>query len=352
MRFANNEKIYVATYKEIIIGFLTFTLILFVLYPKKIIMEQILQEKSNYDLSVLYLKNMLKNDPNNEQLILMLAQKSINSQKRDLAIHLLELLKKSPHKKVQEQAYLLSYKLLKQNYFYLQKKKDLKATQKLQKELATLLLTIVNKHFYTRKEITMLYKEAMFLHSKKAQYALLAQQLKANPNNLKILSDTYYLAVAMKKYKDALHYLDNLSAIDVKNTKKYKDAQYFLLTKIYNNKELEDYLLQKAKKSHYWQKRLIYFYLKEKKYKKAAAYYMHLFSKSSHFFVKREFWMEAIDTLRAGRYTKEAIHLASKYERYFFKDEKSRIYLLKLYIALGELQKAQALSKKILELWE
>jgi len=350
MQFANNEKVYVATYKEIVIGFIAFALILFVLYPKNLILEQILKEKSNYDLSVLYLKNMLRNDPKNEKLILILAQKSIKSQKRDLALRLLELLKKSPHKKVQEQAYLLSYKLLKQNYFFLQNKQNGKGIQKLRKELATVFLTILNKGFYTNKNLSMLYKEAMFLNSKEAQYLLLTKRLQLDPHNIKMLSDAYYLAVAMKKYKDALNYLEKLSALDAKHAKKYKDANYFLLMQVYSYKELEQYLLQKARNSQYWQKRLIEFYLEHKKYKKASAYYMQLFIKSSNFIEKRRLWMQAINTLRAGQHTKEALKLASQYETYFFRDTKSRIYLLKLYMALGNVQKAKELSKKRLEL--
>lgn len=349
MRFANKQKVYVASYKEIVIGFLTFALILFVLYPKNLILEQILKEKSNYDLSVLYLKNMLRNDPNNEQLILTLAQKSIKSQNRDLALQLLELLKNSPHKEVQKQAYLLSYELLKQNYFFLQNKQDRAGMQKVRKKLQELFLQILNKHFYTQKDLSMLYKEAMFLNSKEAQYLLLQQKIRTKPHDIKMLSDAYYLALAMKKYDDASTYLEKLSTLDTKHTAKWKDAHYFLLTQTYNYKELEHYLLQKAEHSQYWQEKLIEFYLTHKKYKKAAGHYMHLFYKTKNYAKREKLWLKALQTLQAGNLLKDAVDLGSKYEEYFLRSKKARMFLLKLYLAADEVQKAKELSTKILK---
>ena len=72
---ADEERLFVATYKEIAIVFISFALILFFLYPKDILKENVLTEESNYDLSVLYLKNMLRHDPQNEVLMLALAKK-------------------------------------------------------------------------------------------------------------------------------------------------------------------------------------------------------------------------------------------------------------------------------------
>ncbi len=348
MRFANKEKVYVASYKEVIIGFITFSLILFVLYPKDLILEQILKEKSNYDLSVLYLKNMLRNDPKNEKLILTLAQKSIKSQNRDLALRLLELLKKSSHKEVQKKAYLLSYELLKQNYFFLQNKKDRAGMQKLRKELATVFLTILNRHFYNDEDLKMLYKEAMFLKSKEAQYLLLTRMIQKNPDNIKQLKDALYLASKLKKYNEAFQYLDKLAKLDKKHMQTYNDTYFYLLTQVYNYKELENHLLAVAKNSKYWQDKVIEFYLAHKKYKKAAAYYMHLFYQTKDYHKKRDLWLNALKTLQSGNFLDDAVELGSKYEDSFIQSKKARMTLLKLYISANNLNKANALSQKIL----
>ena len=56
MLAVNYEKKYVGTYKEIALMFISFSIVLFFLYPKDMLNKQILSEKSNYDLSILYLK--------------------------------------------------------------------------------------------------------------------------------------------------------------------------------------------------------------------------------------------------------------------------------------------------------
>jgi hypothetical protein len=349
MQYVNKEKIYIASYKEIVIGFIAFALILFVLYPKDLIMNQILQEKSNYDLSVLYLKNMLRNDPKNEKLILTLAQKSIKSQNRDLALRLLELLKKSKHPEVQKQAYLLSYKLLKQNYFFLQNKHETLKMQKLRIKLEKVFLFILNRHFYQEKNLPMLYKEAMFLQSQPAQYKLLKEMLKKKQKNVKLLSDALYLATKLKKYDEALNYVQILTKVDKKHIKQWNDEHYFLLTQIYGYNKIQNYLIHAAQNSTFWQKKLINFYLEHKEYKEASNFYMQLFHRTNSYHLKKELWTKAIKILISGNLLKDAVELGSRYENYFIKERDSRLFLLKLYISANELKKANNLAKKLLQ---
>jgi len=349
MRFANYKRVYVASYKEIIIGFITFSLILVVLYPKDLIMNQILSEKSNYDLSMLYLKNMLQNDTKNEQLILALAQKSLTSKNRDLAFNLLKLLRNSKHRDVQAKAYLLSYKIGKENYFYLQEKKEKEKLAEVHKELESIFSLILKKHFYQPTDLQILYKEAIFLNSLPSEYILIQEILKQNPNDISKLNDAFYIAFTLKKNKEAFLYLDRLSKIDTKHQVKWYDQKYYLLTQTYQYNFIESYLMQEAKTSQYWQTKVIEFYLSHKNYKKASVYYMHLFSHNSKFYAKRDLWFKALDTLTAGNLTQDAVNLGYKYESYFIKDKKSRMKLLKLYIASNSLNRAKALSKKILK---
>lgn len=316
MQTAQNNKPYVATYKEIIVGFIAFSLILFLLYPKDMLQEQVISENANYDLSILYLKNMLKRDPKNEKLMLALATQSIKANKKDLGYKILQLLKNSKKQYIRRKAYALSYKINKQNYFYLKKKHAYKKLQQTYKKLWQIFDIIMKEHLYTKQNIKKLYSEAVFLKDYKNQYILLHSILKTEP----------------------------------KNRQHLQDEEYYLITKIYSFTQAEFYLQKKAKQSMYWEQRLIDFYLYHKKYKKASSVYMQLFKQNSNFLQKRKLWIHAINTLRAGNYTKKAIKLAYTYENYFFKDKKSRIYLLKLYIALGDLQKAKNLSKKTLQL--
>jgi len=350
MHTARNNKPYVATYKEIIIGFIAFSIIFILLYPKEMLQDQVISENANYDLSILYLKNMLQRDPKNEKIMLALATQSIKANKKDIGYKILQLLKNSKNQYTRRKAYILSYKIAKQDYFYLKKKHTYKKMQQTYNKLWQLFGIIMKEHFYTKQNIKKFYAEAIFLKDYKNQYILLHSILKTEPKNKRYLQDAYYLTYKLKKYNDALKYLNILNEFDTEKKNKWNDEKYYLITKIYSFTQAEFYLQKEAKQSTYWEQRLINFYLYHKKYKKASRVYMQLFKQSSNFLQKRKLWIDAINTLRAGNYAKEALNLAYTHENYFLKDKKSRIYLLKLYIALGDLQQAKDLSKKILKL--
>ncbi len=348
MRLVQSKKPYVATYKEIIIGFLSFSLVLILLYPKEMLQEQILSEDVNYELSILYLQNMLKNDPSNETLLLTLAKQSIKANKKDLGYRLLKLLRNSKNKSTRIAANVLAYEIAKQDYFYLQQQHEYEKLNKVYTELQNIFDILITNHFYEQKNIKNLYKEAIFLQDIKNQYVLLQEILKNAPKNKKHLQDAYYLAYKLHKYDDAIKYLDRLIKIDVNNKQKWYDEKYYIIVKAYSFFQAESRLKAEAKNSQYWEKRLVNFYIDHKQYKKAAQVYMQLFQQSSNFVQKRTLWTKAIDTLRAGNYNKQALKLAHKYEKYFLRDEKARVYLLKLYLALNDLKGARSLSKKIL----
>ena len=125
MSYVDNkhEKVYVITYKELIFLFVSFIIILIILYPKDRIKEQILAENSNYDLSMLYLENILEHEQDNEELLLTLAQKSLKLGKKDLSLRLLELVLKSENDDYRNRATMLSYDLKKDDYFYYKSKR-------------------------------------------------------------------------------------------------------------------------------------------------------------------------------------------------------------------------------------
>jgi hypothetical protein len=350
MSFANRKKIYVATYKEIIIGFIVFCIILLVLYPKEQLTKEVLQESSNYDLSILYLENMLKNDPSNEALMLSLAKQAFKAGKKDLSYRLLKLLKNSHKQEIRENAYLLSYQIAKEDYFYLKKAEKKTALHRKYKELQELFHTIIAQHYYKETQIQQLYQESYFLHDTTNEYFLVQKLLQKHPNDIKLLSDAFYLSVKTNNYEKAMHYLNTLALLDKKHHNKWLDERYYLLAKHYSYKETESFLLQHAQNSAYWEKKLVSFYLGHKQYKKVAQLYMNRFRHTSHHKQQLQLWLQAIETLRAGGYTKDALRLGYRYENYFFHDKKARIALLKLYISANDLKKAKQLSKKILKI--
>ncbi|WP_297443341.1 hypothetical protein [Sulfurimonas sp.] len=349
MSYVNRKKKYVATYKEIIIGFFAFSIILVVLYPKDSLYKEVLNEESNYDITMLYLKNMLKNDPSNETLMLAVAKQSIKADKRDLSFRLLSLLKNSHDINIKKEAYLTSYKIAKQDYFYFKEKRNKTKEKELYAQMQTLFHTIVTKHYYPRQNSEPYYKDALLLNATESAYILTKEQLEQKPNSIEVLKNAFYLSYKLKHYEEAIEYLEKLESLDTKQTKKYLDEHYFVLLQTSSYNEAESYMQNKAQSSLYWREKLAEFYLAKKEYKKAANIYMTLFEKAQTKHEQRELWLKAIATLLSGNKQKDAARLGYKYQNYFFFDKRARVALLKLYISANDLQKAKQLSRKILK---
>jgi len=343
------EKLYVATYKEIIIIFITFIIILIILYPKNLLEKQVLLEADNYDLSMLYLQNMVDHDPKNEKLMFNLAKHSLSGNKRDLAYRLLQLLKNSKNKTIKSKSYQLSYQIAKEDYFYLLEDHKTKDAQKLYKDLKNLYKHIVNEQMYSNDDLEKLYKEALFLKDTHAIYMFTQKLITKEPNNIKYLKNGYYLAFKYKNYKKALSYLDKLIMLDTKQNQEWKEAKYFILYNHISLQEAKKFLIQEATISKIWLEKLASFYLANKNYKEASQVYMTLFKNATNDTQKFHFWIKAMDILRAGNDMQGASDLGAKYQNEFFHNKEARIYLLKLYIAANDQKRANLLARKILQ---
>jgi hypothetical protein len=343
---SEHKKLYVITYKELAFMAIVFSTILFVLYPKDIIKEQILSENSNYDLSMLYLTNLLQHDPNNESLMLVLAEQSLRSGKKDLALRLLKLLHNSKNIEYRNKATILSYELEKDDYFYF-KTKERKSKQK--KRLRELFSHIFYKNMYDPNEIDKWYKEALFLQEDKEVYYFLKLKLKKEPRNIHLLENAYYLSIKLSHLNDSLKYIESLIKYDKKRKEKWLMNKYYMLIKYRLYDKAETFLLQQMKYSDKWKIKMADFYLMRKEYLKSSEIYMKLFVSTKKYSLKRKYFFKAVEILQAGEHFEKAVKLAHRYESYFIDDKKVRKFLLKIYMATGHLDYAANLSKKILK---
>jgi hypothetical protein len=351
MSNVNKERLYVLSYKEIFLIFLTFSLILILLFPKDILKERLLREDSNYDLSVLYLQNMMRHDELNENFIMLLAMRSAKIGKNDLATKLTKLLLRSKDINIQKEATLLRYKLLKEDYFYLKAKKDKKEVEKCRKELITLFQKIMKNNYYAKKDISAWYEESLFLSQSSYSFSLLEKLLKTdgkNHKNIKLYADGFYLAQKLGKKEEALHFIHKLEQLDKKNRGKWFLSEYYFLM---NNRDVdgaEKLLVKESKNSFKWKIRLAHFYMAEAKNKKAFDIYKKLFQSSMNKSDKKRYFIKAVKSLEAGNDMKEASNFASHYEDMFIGSKYMRTFILKLYLRSNELEKAAHYSKKIL----
>ena len=311
--------------------------------------KQILSEKTNYDLSMLYLQNMLKNDDSNEELMLLLAQESLLSGNKDLAFKLLELLKNSTNVQRRATSYLLSYQLSKGDYFYLEAKNLKKAQEKKYKELKLLFKSIIQDDLYKDENVESLYKEASFLKDTVSSYVLVQKMLAKHPQDLELLSDAYYIARKMKANKQALIYIDRIILQNTSDRRKWEETKFQILVEDYSYDDALKLLKKEAQNSIYWQKNLITFYLYNKKYQKAVDIYMQIFQVEKNYTKKKEIFKTALSTLKSAGELKHLVKLVHEHENYFFKDANMRMLFLKIYMETGSLQKARIFSEKILK---
>ena len=345
---ADNEfkKSYVVTYKELLFTFIVFAVILFVLYPKDLLKEQIVSEKSNYDLSMLYLKNLLKHDPKNESLQIILAEQSLRSGAKLESIALLDKLIKSKNEKIRKKAFLLDYELKKDNYYYI---KDKKLKRKAKKELKKLFRYIYYQKLYNEKDEDKWYNEALFLDEQGPMYYFVQKKLKSEPNNVELLTKAYYLSLKFNNRKKAVKYIHDLIIYDTKNSEKWLLDNYYMLLNSKQYAEVEKLLYQKSKTSLNWKKRSADYYLMRKSFRRASRMYIELFNETKSYNKRKQYFFKAVRALQAGSYLQASANLAHRYENYYLYDREVRKFLLKIYISTSNLNYASNLSKKILK---
>ena len=340
-----DTKVYIATNKELAFIFVVFLAILFVLHPKDLIKEQILREKSNYDLSMLYLKNILEQEPDNEEVMLLLAQQSLTSGNKDLSLKLLELLLQSKDKDIRTRVTFLSYDLLKDDYHFL---KDEKQKEDLKKRLKALMAQIVKDDVYTEEDLKKWYAEAIFLDYDEAKYVFVKKLLAKDERNITLLKDAYYLSVKLGYKDDTTDYIHSLAQYDLDRQEAWQRDEYYTLIHHKQYDRAEVLLQVYAETSLKWKNTLAEFYMMRKKYKKTSEIYVHLFNMTDDYDLKKHYFIKAVQALQGGNYLNESAKFARSYESYYAKDKEVRNFLLKLYMATGHLDYAYILSQQIL----
>jgi len=341
MQHVNNERLYVVSYREIAVLFLTFLLVLFFLYPKDLLEQHVLTEESNYDLSILYLQNMLQHDKENEALILSLAKLAIKGAKIDLATQLVELLMQSSDVDTLQEAHRFSYLLHKQRY---ENTKESVESQANYQKLLSLFDFIMKKELYTKEQIQDWYHEALYLNRYQEAQRLLVHYSLHYGEKVEILEKRYYLA--MKMGEDPLALLHKLQQKDKHNAKKWLMAEFYYLQESGHPRQLEKFLIERAFFNSFFQEQLSEFYIREKKYDKAVEIYEKLYQQTHQI----DYLKKAIAVYQGNNMVGKAADFANGYENSFLATQEMREYLLRLYLAASQTQRASSFAKKILEL--
>ncbi len=344
-RADNEEELYVVSYKELLFIFFIFSLILFALYPKDLLKQQILSQDTDYELSMTYLQNLILKDPNNPSLKMILAKMAIQKGDLDMALELLEKLQHAKKKKISNEALLLTYEVMKRKYFQTENQKEKRS---LRTKMRPLFVTIFTKHLYDTN-YKKWYEEATFVQLPNARYHFLQLLIKQNPTDIRYLQDGFYLAQRLHRIKDANRYLDALLRYDTTKHEYWAMAKYYFLVAHKRYGDAEKLLQNEAKQSMKFKKLLADFYLMQQQYTQASQTYLEIMQQSTLQQQKQTFFKKAVNALRAGNYLNAAALLVKKHESEFFHDKSMREFMLKVYMGSGRLDLAHRLAIKILQ---
>ncbi len=341
----HSEVVYVVTYRELIFLLVIFISMLLFLYPKNLLKQQISSETSNYNLSMLYLENLILHSPNDESLQLILAEQSLRSGQREKSLELLKSLQKSENIQINKKATLLAYELYKLNY---NDSTDTNYRMAIKDILVKIFTTIYTNRLDAKEDYARWYLEAVFNQHREASYYYLELKIKTD-KDIKLIETAYYLASGLKKKADTTKYLKMLLQYDKENYEKWLEDYYYLLFSSKKFKKAELLLKGQALRTAKWSRKLAEFYLSRKKFQKSSDEYTNLFNNTMEYEEKKKYFFQAIIALQAGGFMKESADFGAKYENHYIGDREVRKFLLKLYIATGNLEYGAELSKKILK---
>jgi predicted Zn-dependent protease len=341
MAYKREEKnIEVITYIEFIfiVSFFIFVLII-LFHPKEILKKSILNEKSNYRLTVAYLEAFIKNSPSDEYLLYDLAQRVIKIRNMDLAVKLLALLSNSKDPELRKKSILLAYKINKLIYASADDEK-IKRTYK--KKAIEDLKRIFQDEVY-KKDVDKWYSEAIFFDQKELELKalkLLYEKTKA----LSLLEKIYYLSSNIKKYDITLDALEKLEKVDKKHRLKWVLARYYIYMQMKRYKDAEKLLL-KYKNYHKIAKIIPGFYIYTKKYSKIFNIYYNKF-KRTH---RNIYFKKSIQILIQQKKYSNAIEILHKYEDYYIHNKPMRQFIIKSYLSINRTDLANKYASKILK---
>jgi hypothetical protein len=333
------ERLFVASYGEIALLFVGFSLILFLLYPRDAIRKQVLSESSNYDLTIAYLQNMLKRDPKNEILMLALIKAARKEGNIDLGLKLIETIEKSKNPKLLSEAERLRYMLLKQRYTYESEENKKRTIKEMKRRFEH-----IYKQVESKEDIVFWYEEAIFLQLREAALQLALDYLVKEPGDVIWLKKAYYLCAALHCSKRS-ELLDALITYDEKERETWLEEAYRFAIRQKAYRQAETYIkLMKRSKSEMLVKEAK-LALALKRYEDAAVIYTKLYKKSAD-----TKWLKmAIDAYLAGGKRAKAVTLAKQYESCYYDDDAMMQWYLRFYLRSDTLEEAVRLSKILLQ---
>ena len=321
MLFATEKRPKVVTFWQLIAIIVMFGSILYFLHPDKKTFYQkfVMSENSNYDLTAIYLKNILRMEPGNAKYLYEFSNVLIKKGEYDMAEATLTALETlSSTNPLKKKAIFLQYKMLKQQYYMT---KDSEIRRRLLKKLIKTYSKIITSPLFEKLPLSKMRRwleESWFLKRADLRLEVLAKMASKDPENAKLNEDLLHLAIAQKRFDLALKALKNLEA----NLNKLQGDAY--------TRRLE---------------LLIAGYAAVGKLDETESLLLYAYKKSGD----TRYLFKAIRQLVwSGKYD-AAVALGHKYEKILTKNRKDAEKLLDLYLQAGRVKEARRLSLELLK---
>ena len=328
---------------EIVFLFGIFTFVLYILYPKEMLHRQVLSEKSNYELTGVYLQNMLRLEPANTKLMLAAANVSLERGNLDLTEKLLSVLEKESNPSIEKKLKWPKLKLLKAQ---IDKSINPKYIAQKNKEIAHTIRTVAQKNLFDKKDALLWYREAINMHMKEESIQFI-KFLEKSDDPIGLEACVYTLTEP-KYREERINCAMRLVKRGGKDAKKWLVTAWRLYTDDGNYKKAVEVLEKLSKIDASYQEELAKAKFAAGEFRQASELYMKLYKKSTSYERKKHYLLRAIDSLREGKYYEDAVRLAQKYEDLYLKDEDMSQKLIKRYLSVGNIGAARDLSTKIL----
>jgi uncharacterized alpha/beta hydrolase family protein len=345
--YVYDNRIVVSTYRDIFMVFVLFVGILFSLYPGKVDPKQILEERSNHALAAIYLENMLRLEPENIELIFATIRVSLERGNLNLAEELIGVLQTPQYEYMSKEVNLLYFKVLKARFLRYKEVNKKEEANSYEKKMKNLLKKLSKENKFDKKDALIWYSEAIVLKDKES--ALFFLKPLYQDKNIYALEQCVSFAEEIGYIKEKQFCLESLATLDGKSSEKWLNVTYSMyIAKGQNEKALK--ILQKLVKidSNY-NDEMARMQEITGRHKDASIVYLKLYNKSETKKEKKYYFFKAIDVLSFSGLNSEAVNVAQLYEDDYLNDDEVMQKLLYLYMALNALDKAQALSIKLLK---
>lgn len=342
--YVAEDRIDIANYKEIVFIFLVFATILYFIYPKDMLKEQVLKEKSNYALSALYIENMLEIDPKNRELIFAAVKADLNSGKVDLAAKLIEVLKNNANTDEEKKIALLEYKLYSiQNEI----NKDEDRRVKIEKNIERLINRVSKFRNFDENYAFVWYKYAL-AHSKK-EAALTFIKPIYEKGDTYALEQCTQLAHELKKTEEKLYCTEQLINLDNNKSKQWLESAYNMYTQSGDTVQSYKMIKKLASMDPAFIPELARVELAGKHFIDSSKNFIILYKNSTDQDEKEQYLLNAIQVLLDGDKIAEVVILIKEYEDTYITDENMTLKFIKLYLSIERLKDARELSIKLMK---